>query len=91
MNRAYIVSNDGLIYYADADSDYLKLLECNQSNNEIKIKKISSCPWGLWAVSSNLNLYLFVFILDAPFEHQEITYENQVLIFLLGIPFFLLF
>lgn len=80
MNRVYIVSNDGLIFYADADSDYLQLLERNESNDDIKIKKISSCPWGLWAISANLNLYLFVFMLDAPFEHQEITYENQVLI-----------
>lgn len=78
MNRAYIVSNDGLIFYADADSDYLSLLECNESNNIIKVKRLSSSPWCLWTISANFNLYLFVYLLDAPFEHQETTYENQV-------------
>ncbi|CAF0910386.1 unnamed protein product, partial [Brachionus calyciflorus] len=78
MNRAYIVSNDGRIFYAEPDSNSFNLLEYNTTNiNNVKIKRVSSSPWCLWSISSNLNLYLFVYLLDTPFEHQEITYENQ--------------
>ena len=77
MNRLYITSYDGRIFFAEQTSKSFELLEYESDENAIKVKKMSSSDWCLWAVSSQFKLYLNVLRLDTPYEHEEITYENQ--------------
>lgn len=79
MNRLYVVSTDGRVFYAEHNSRSFENLEIDPSiQNPVKIKKLSSCEWSLWGISTNLRLYLYVFKLDTPYEHIEVTYQNQV-------------
>lgn len=78
MNRAYVISHDGRIFFADSNSETFELLEANY---KLKFKKLVSCDWGLWAISTSFEIYLFVFKTDTPIDYQEVTYENQVIVF----------
>jgi hypothetical protein len=79
MNRIYITSYEGRIFFAEPDSNSFELLQTSNINDSINgVKKLSSSDWCLWAISGQLKLKLFVFKQETPYEHQEITYENQV-------------
>ena len=83
MNRVFVLSEDGRIFSADSYSEAFELLEpntgqsCESSGDRLQFTKIASCEWGLWTVSSTLQVYLNVFEFDTPCEYQEETYENQ--------------
>ena len=78
MNRAYVLSNDGRVFYLDPSSTSFDWLETDESSSSIKIKHLSSSDWCLWAISNSFQIYLYVFKLDTPYEFQVTTYENQV-------------
>jgi hypothetical protein len=79
MNRIYIASYDGRIFFADQNSTTFELLEYSDSNKYVtSVKRLSACDWCLWVVSSHYGLYVYPFKLDTPIEHVEVTYENQV-------------
>lgn len=85
MNRLYVISNDGRIFFAEPQSNSFELLDYEEINeNFIKIKKLSSAPWAFWSVSSSFKIYLFVYLLDTPLEHREVCFENQVKLFYLN-------
>lgn len=76
MNRAYVISQDGRIFFADSNSETFELLE---ENEKLKFKKLVSCDWGLWAISSTFEIYLYVYKTNTPIDYHEIIYENQVI------------
>jgi hypothetical protein len=83
MNRVYVVSQDGRIFFAESNSETFELLEATSYNNKheecsIQVKRLTSCSWALWTISSSFKVYLYIFELDTPYEFQEIIYENQV-------------
>jgi hypothetical protein len=84
MDRIYLLSFDGRIFYAEPNSVSFELLYVKESSSTdandiiVKVKKLSSCDYCLWAIDSTFNVNLFVFQSDVPIEHQEVTYENQV-------------
>lgn len=83
MNRVYVLSVDGRIFSADSHSETFELLdqynrtEADNNSSGLRFKKLASCEWGLWTVSSTFQVYLNVFEFDTPCEYQEETYENQ--------------
>lgn len=79
MDRIYVVSLDGRVFTANKSSESFDLLRYDESNKHfIKVKKVSSSEWCLWALSAQFQVFVYVFRLDTRYEHQEITYENQV-------------
>ena len=79
MNRMYITSYDGRIFFAEPSSKSFELLDFHPANeHSVKVKHLSSCEWCLWAISAQFGVFVFVFKLNTPIEHQEVTYENQV-------------
>lgn len=79
MNRLYIVANDGRLFFSDSQSNSFEPIENLGSDELIAIKRLSTSPWCLWCVSAKFDLCLYTFLIDTPLEHQEVTYENQVL------------
>lgn len=79
MNRIYVLSNDGRIFFAEPSSNSFELLDyIETSGSMIKTKRLSSSPWCFWSITSKFRVKLFVYLLDTPLEHQEITFENKV-------------
>ncbi len=76
MNRLYVTSRDGRVFFADSHSDTFELLD-SDSPCQLRFKRLASCTWSLWAVSATFRLHLCAHELDTPFEHQATTYENQ--------------
>lgn len=82
MNRIYLIGNDGRLWFGEKTSSTFELLELDDSQNgNVLIKRLSSCDWCLWLISSKFDVYLYVFKLDTPFEYQEVSYQNQVKLF----------
>ena len=77
MNRLYLLSNDGRIFFAEAANSYFEPLDVYE-HSPIRVKKLSSSDWCIWTISSTFKVYLYVFKTDTPIQHQEFTYENQV-------------
>jgi hypothetical protein len=78
MNRVYIASYDGRIFFADQNSTCFELLEYESNEKNVEVKRLSASDWCVWVVTSNCLLFVFPLKLDTPIEHLEITYENQV-------------
>lgn len=79
MNRLYLIGSDGRVWYGEKNTSSFELLELDDmQNGQVMIKRLSSCEWCLWLITSKYNVYLYVFKLDTPFECQEISYQNQV-------------
>ena len=79
MNQIYVISYDGRVFVANSSStSFDPLCPDDENNNQIKIKRLSSSPYCIWAISSQFEIYLYVFNNDIPIEYQEITYEHQV-------------
>lgn len=77
MDQIYTITYDGRVFTANSTSTSFEPLN-SAEDEQIKIKRLSSSDYCLWAISSKFELYLYVFKTDIPIEHQEITYENQV-------------
>jgi hypothetical protein len=78
MNQIYLVSNDGRLFQAQQHSNTFELIEDKGTSELVRLKRVASSPWCLWCVSAQFELHLYAFLLDTPYEFQEVTYENQV-------------
>lgn len=79
MNRIYLLSTDGRIFFLDPSNSHIELLQTEQlTQTNIKFKKLSSSSWCFWCILANFEVNLFVYQLDTPIKHKVITYENQV-------------
>jgi len=76
MNRLYVTSHDGRVFFADSDSDTFELLD-PQNPTKTLVKRLSTCSWSIWAVTSNFHLQFYTHTLDTPFTHTFTTFENQ--------------
>ncbi len=85
MNRIYLLGADGRVWFGERNSTSFELLDLDDSqmNNacQTRIKRLSSCEWCLWMITSRFQVSLYVFKLDTPFENQVISFENQVCFF----------
>ena len=78
MDRIYLISYDGRLFYVEPNSNSFDYLDLSSSNEEqIKIKKLSPAERSLWTISSTFEVNLIVLESDTPIEYQECTYENQ--------------
>ncbi len=78
MNKIYTITYDGRVYVADSLSTSFELFNTDDENS-IKFKRLSSSDYCIWGISSEFELFLFVYNADIPIEFTEITYENQVI------------
>ena len=77
-SSAFEILNTGSSFSTENRETVLTRRNSNIVDSPIQIKRISSCKWCLWAISSKYELYLNVFQSDTPIEHQEVIYENEV-------------
>ena len=78
MDRIFLVSYDGRVFYAEPESSWFEPLEEATADAEpVRIKRLSPARHSLWTVSAMFDVHVYVFASDIPIECQETTYENQ--------------
>ena len=74
-----MVSDQCKLWYAEKTSKFFEPLGMETpQGQQILVKKVSSCEWCIWLISSSFKVYAYVYRLDTPLEHQEVIYHNQV-------------
>jgi hypothetical protein len=80
MDHVYLIDNDGHLSYFEPPNTIIHQISKNKSKNSClqRINRIGTCDWCLWAINSDFEVCLYVFLRERPIIVTESAYEYQV-------------
>jgi len=75
MDKVSLIDLDGKLFIAEPPDQLLKELSPSKCK---RLNRISSSDWCFWAISSDLEVFLYVNNRENPISANVTTYENQV-------------
>ena len=73
MDKIYLIDMNGRLFSVEPPNHVLSELRLNK-----RLNRRSSCEWCFWAISSDMEVHLYVYARKSPIAVCVTTYENQV-------------
>lgn len=79
MDKVLFIDKEGRAYYAEPpDESVFEIADVNSLSYTKRLNRIINCGWCLWAISSDFEVYLYVYKKKNSIQVIEQTYEYQV-------------